>query len=320
MQAFRFTGVTKRWLALVTAVYLAGCARLLQPVGEQDGGTVPVDLRIEDRGRETVAVDSAVPQDVAILDTPGDASGDAPADLFAPDASCQPAPTVSTIALFRFEATGGTTMVDDTGQHDGTLVGAGIQRVPGRCGGALQVPTQGEHYGVIPDVTDWDLAVGSIDFWVWFDSQAPGVPRGVLCRDSAGNASEGHLLIRKACGGRLQVRHQVGGVSHYLCSSAPLSDERWYHVAINIGPPTMELLLDGVLQSGVGPISWYVDGTCTTHDDSCATPSPAPIGVNRNPWVVGAACSASDEGQATPIGFALGGKLDSLRISAQRIF
>jgi len=221
-----------------------------------------------------------------------------------------------TVALFTFEGSG-TTVTDVTGKHDGKLVGSGASRVSGKtgCGKAMSFPgATPPAYVEIPDSTDFDLSVGSVDYWVRFDATASGT-EGIVSRDASGTTNPGHFSMFRLCDGSLLLRLQDATNSWNQCSD-PISTKTWHHVGVNFG--------------GSGGLKFYVDGklasrttsiVCGTDTTTCGDTATAGISGNDNPWVLGAASWTSTEGAATPVKNPLAGRIDSFRISkATRIF
>jgi len=219
-----------------------------------------------------------------------------------------------TLALYTLEEGGGPATMDLTGIHQGSIVGTGIQRVPGipGCGQALQFPHTGTDFATIPNHPDWQRTSGSVDLWVRFDTPFQGEHyQGILSRDAAGTTKAGHFSIQRVCNGAITARVQAAGVSHEVCSD-PVAEGEWHRVGVNFGPPGLELYVDGQLAA---PSSQIICGKMVI---DCGGQTREGIDGNDNPWVIGASARTSGEGLATPVDNPLGGLVDSLRISSAR--
>ncbi len=242
------------------------------------------------------------------------------ADLLAPP-PCVDQPDGDTVALYTFEGSGNT-ITDTVGNNPGQIIGVGITRQSGKtgCGQALYVPSstvkETDTYVEIPNSSSWDLASGSVDFWVRFDAIAGILTRGIVSRDASGTEFPGHFTVSRACDESLVLRLQLSGDQHFYLCSDPVSDEDWHHVGINFGPLGMELFVNGIAASRSDPMMTITNGLCVQGTSSCGTGGVSGIDGNYNPWVVGATASVSEEGQAIPAKNALGGAIDSLRISS----
>lgn len=230
----------------------------------------------------------------------------------APSRTCVETPDAHTVALYTFPGSG-TTVDDATGQHPGAIVGTGVSRVPGRSGCGQAIAFAGaDGYVEIPDSPAWDLATGSIDFWLRIDAM-PGVDSkgGVISRDANLQAFSGHFSLYLACNGALGARLQTTVGDAFTCSST-LQAGVWYHVGVNFGSGPMEIYVDGA------PATQTASFTCGKLTFFCGTGTTTGIDGNNNPWTVGVASATSVEGLARPTNNPLTGAIDSLRISSVR--
>ena len=254
--------------------------------------------------------------------------GDAQPPVDAPDAPDAPGardagtgPCASrdadTIALWDFESGLPTVLRDVAGGHDGSGVrGPMAVDGPEGCGTALGLGgSEPPAYGVIPDSTDFHLAMGSIDLWVRYDGDlglASDPPRGILSRDATGKAP-GHFTLLLAGNGVLIVRVQTTGAEVVLCSDSPVTPSTWTHVGVLLGAPEVELWVDGRLQTRTG----FVTGRLAL--GACGETFDTGIAGNANPWVFGAGSWESAEGTGAPLaGYLAPAALDHVRISSVR--
>jgi len=245
-----------------------------------------------------------------------DAGADAPGDAARADSGpdgCPDGLDADTLALYDMEDLTGGVLRDLTGAHPGSFTGApqAVNGPPG-CGSAVRFA--GGAWALVPDAPEWDLEEGSVDLWVRPPApSATGSVLGVLSRDADNTARPGHLSIFYAPDGRVGVRLQTPA-SHMRCTEAAVPPGRWVHIGVNLGPPDMELYVDGVRQESTArfPLT-------ETIVYECGTPTASGISGNDNPWTIGASSGGSVEGEAQPVGgFLDGGAVDQLRISRVR--
>ena len=218
-----------------------------------------------------------------------------------------------TVALYRFDNIADLAR-DETGNHHGKVNGEPPSVVSGPCGSAIQFPDSAasDPFIEIPNSPDWDMEEGAIDFWLRTD--AAGL--GLLSRDAVQQLEPGHFTIGIADDRRIVVRVQ-DGVDHIVrCSTLPIAEAEWTHIAVNIGPPAVELYIDGELGLYQGQTTWPGNAGLTYQ---CGSSAGMGIAGNSNPWVLGASAANSEDGAATPTrAHLLGGAIDHLRISSRR--
>ncbi len=204
----------------------------------------------------------------------------------------------------------GTSLIDTFVAHPG-VAEQSPQVVPGVCGSALSFST-GERL-VIPDAPEWDLDSGSFDLWILPLGGAPTRMQGILSRDATGRDFPGHIAFIRASSGQVGVRIQGQASVAVVCSDDAVLTDRWTHVGVNWGPPTVELFVDGVAQDGTGilEVSDIAQRTCGVH-------SAASITGNDNPWILGVNGTATSPGSSDPTDFPFHGHLDEFRISSER--
>jgi len=262
----------------------------------------------------------------ASMDAAADA-GDASLDTQGPDAPDAPDATTSTVcpgvdpnavALYLLDGLVGGGLADEVGANPGRTVGGSLMFTPGpdpSCGNALTFGVFNADYAVVDDSTDWDIASGSIDFWLTVDVGVGGPPSlGILSRAALGSGMDGTLEVGVSAGRRFVHLLQSG--ESVLCTDAAIDDSDWHHVGINFGTPGTELWIDNVLQSGGGTVDVsFAPGTLT-----CGTVDPgAAISGNDFPWVIGASNKASTAGTTDNVeGFLETSAIDHLRISSAR--
>lgn len=220
--------------------------------------------------------------------------------------------------------------LDETGAHDGATYSGmpGTVAGPVGCGDALGVGPG--LAGVVEDAPAFDLALGSIDFWVRAPATDETIP--LLSRDASEAESE-HLTFflsgveteqGTAAWGHLVVRHQSMSTAAALCSEDALPVDDWVHVAYNFGPPHMELYIDGVLQESddtpVVPGGGIPACDGITNDPEVAgDPVPFVGGMQTSlPWFIAATAQGSNKVPPEPSAHMGGGALDEIRISAVR--
>lgn len=230
---------------------------------------------------------------------------------------CAP-PDDGTVALWDFESGLPSELIDVAGGHDGTLTaGAGAVASIDGCGSALSFAgSEPPAHGIVPDDAAFDLAVGSLDFWLHLDGDfgddtAP--TRGILSRDAMDSSRPGHMTVFATGGGSVVFRLQSPAGDVLLCSD-PIPRRTWTHVGIVFGPPEAEL---------------FIDGTRATRTDStwvpllgsiqCGIDGAGGIDGNDNPLVVGAASWLSREGAADAISSHIApAAIDHVRLSSVR--
>ena len=239
-----------------------------------------------------------------------------------PDAatSC-PGPVTASegvLALYTFDQDEGRAQVADVvGMHNGSVqLGLVVTTEgPEGCGRAFTFGSEGQYF-VIDDSPDWDLEVGSVDLWLWLPAEQ-GDNIGVFSRDVTNRETPGHFSFFVDVDGRAVVRVQPQDASSdnsndaVACSAAALPRQQWVHLAVNFGPPALELYVNGLLAAGEG---------ANAIDSSWACHQPGAYGIAGNdlPWVVGRSTFRSDATLETLEFPALYCAIDQLRISNQR--
>jgi len=223
-----------------------------------------------------------------------------------------------TIALWDFESGLPTSMVDVAGGHDGTIA-SGAMGTPsvGGCGTALLFGGSDPPAHVeVPDSPEFDLSVGSLDFWLRFDGEITNndAPmRGIISRDAMFTETDGHLAVMLTGDGTIVARIQTGSPHIYQCSER-IARGTWTHVGIVFGPPVAGLYVDGRRATRTDTITVPLLG-----DLQCGTNGSAGIAGNDNPFVFGAGAWSSAEGSATPLdGYLAPAAIDHVRLSSVR--
>jgi hypothetical protein len=207
----------------------------------------------------------------------------------------------------------------------GTSAGFDITTTTGPtdCGLALQVIAAREV--TIPYSEAYQLASGSIDLWVRPIVLSSGTSRVIVARDAGGNnPGDFTLFLHRASSGEYMfvVRLQSGDLSNngggtIRCSLDTLTTSTtWYHIAVNFGPPDLELLVGDVMQSRPGNI--MLNGEQMTCGQSTIG-QVSTVGINgaaQRPWFVG----YGDVFEAMTLQrvYLSSGGIDNFRISAQR--
>lgn len=226
---------------------------------------------------------------------------------------CSPAVDKDTLVLLTFETSSGSTYPSATGgKRHATVQGGSVTPVLNTlgCGKALRMTAANLAYLEIRHEGAFDLAAGSVDLWVLFDKPG-GV--GLVSKDASGTNQDGHLTLYRLCDGGIAVRQQHGGQSYHRCT-APVSDKKWMHIAVNFGSGGLKLFVDS--QEGTRSGGVACDSSVT-----CGGTVAESIAANKNPWVIGASSVGSADGVAEPVSAHLEGLIDSVRISkAPRTF
>lgn len=255
--------------------------------------------------------DGAAPEGVA-PDLSGDTASDGPRSDGALTRRGCPAPAAldaDTLALFTFDD-----VTDLTGNHTLTLLGSAALQVDPDCGGVARFPGQIDSYGEIPDHADWQIAEGSLDLWLRLESPGANEEADILSRDANNQALPGHLTLIRA-GEYLVARLQDDAKGQFHRCHKLALDEAWHHVGINLGPPDLQMFVDG---EEVAKIGGLIDIPQYDADVDCGASTTLGIQGNSNPWVVGAGARSSTEGKATPVGLPSRVAVDNLRVSKRR--
>ena len=235
-----------------------------------------------------------------------------------------PVDLAGTVALYTFDDDMEATFADSQGNNPGDLVGGtavDYRDGPQGCGKALSFDASKQIYGQIDNTADWDLPLGSVDFWVWpADNGVLGDVAGILSRDALGTVEGGHFTVyqwRHTTPDSIMARIQSlgDGLGNPLCSTEPLQFGRWNHVGVNFGPPRTELWVNGVKTDEIMQIPGF-DGVEII---DCNTPTEQGIDGNSNPWTVGVSTGLSIDGGTDGYFRPLtDGAIDHLRISNVR--
>jgi len=263
----------------------AGCGLLLDPDPirmPRDGGRPPVDIGV---------------------------------GVVYPPLGCGDPMDDATVALFRMNGLASGVLVDETGRHDGDILGGAAEETEGPMGCGPAMVTGNPIYGVVPPSPEFQLARGSVDMWVKLDPGRASCET-LLSRDAEFSERSGHFSIFAGSSNRIGLRLQSlsdqGSIVVFADDGAPV--DTWFHVGVNFGPEGVELFVDGVPKSGgiVGDCSDARGDACTGPD--CTTG----IDGNDNPFTVAVGSTASTEGTADSVRDYLSGAIDELRISSAR--
>lgn len=281
-------------------------------------GTPAVDGAADSAPDVDSHVDSVPPADLS----PPDTSVDTTADSALSIAPCSNLLDPATVALYTFEGGYGANRVqDETGDHDGSYIGS-MSKISGPTGCGNAVDFGAGEYATVPASSAWNLSVGSVSLWARFADSVSGATQGVLSRDASSSASgsqKGHFnIMRDGPLGRIIVRLQdAAGDDHYFCSDDVVPFGTWVEIAVNFGPPQVELYIDGVRATS--------SDTVTPTFNVAQPPAPCNpsytggIDGNNEPWLLGASAAGSEEGSVEPIGgWMTNGAIDHLRISSMR--
>jgi hypothetical protein len=230
------------------------------------------------------------------------------------------------VAYYPIDGDGDTTQITDRGPaalHGSVSAGSVATTTgPAGCGEALQIIDGRE--ASIPHDERFELASGSVDLWLRpIPLSSPSPTRVVIARD-LGNNNAGDLSVfehRLATAELiLIVRLQSGsttisGGGTYRCSHVTLTAGSWYHVAVNFGPPGLELYVDEVLQTGAQLTTLNGEaitcGTSTADQDAAA----GIAGATDKSWFLG----YGDVFETQVVRrFLSSGALDHIRVSSER--
>jgi hypothetical protein len=213
------------------------------------------------------------------------------------DATCGPE-REGVIAYYPIDGDSETLQITDRGPHGlhGSVSSGFVTTTtgPSTCHEGLLI-AEGREVS-IPHDDRFQLASGSIDLWVRpIPLSAVSPLRVVIARD-LGNNNPGDLTLfehRLATADLVfVVRLQSGdamnsGGGTYRCSAVTLVAGSWYHVAVNFGPPDLELFVDGALQTSTHVTTingeQIVCGTSTSGQSA----TQGIDGTPAKPWFVG---------------------------------
>lgn len=220
----------------------------------------------------------------------------------------------ATPALSRYDfedAEGATTLRDSRGLADAQVTGGAFASTPGPagCGNALFFGANGL-YAVIPNLPEWDLDEGSIDFWFRVPN-ATGT-YGILGRDHQGTDLPGHFSVWLTAERTVTLRLQGAGAVATVCSAEPLAVGEWVNVGVNFGPLGSELWVDRKLALRTG------DPRVETVVPECGGTTYDGIAGNEQPWVLGFDTSRSGDMLDGLLQHFDEGAIDALQISAER--
>jgi hypothetical protein len=215
-----------------------------------------------------------------------------------------------TVALFPMDGLLDGSLVDVVGGLDAALASPAAE-VEGPDGCGVGMEGNAASVATVGGDTALTLPEGSIDLYVWFPDTTPVAPVPALFYRTleVGGPLDPFGLVW-AADGRLVLRTGVAfdGVPHRgICSNEPVPRQTWVHVGVNVGPPGVELWIDGVRQAGIGRFD-QTGG----QPGSCDATGPAdPLPPGADPWFLGGA--PRDDGVS---GFF--GRIDQLRFASRR--
>lgn len=216
------------------------------------------------------------------------------------------------LARYDFEDEAGAgTLRDARSLADAQVVDGSFVPVPGPdgCGNALALGDAGL-FAQIPNLPDWDLDEGSIDFWLRVPEVAGAY--GVLGRDQLGTELPGHFSVWLTPDNTVTLRLQGATAHGTHCTDAALAPGQWAHVAFNFGDAGSELWVEGVLGTRIG------DPRIETIVPECGSSTTDGIAGNEQPWVLGFDTSRSGDALDGLLHHFSGGAIDALQISAVR--
>lgn len=193
---------------------------------------------------------------------------------------------------------------------------------PAPCG-ATALGFDGRSYAIIPHWDRWQ-EVRSVDFWLIAPTMTTaGRPRGILSRDANTHGDGGHLTVARSNSNRITVRVQPdrSRPEEEKRCSPPYDLTRWVHVGVNVGSPSLELWIDGVLvdEVGVDEVSENLATLGCSDDVEIHPTEPIDLCCTSAPWVLGGSNVESTEGTVDLLRDLLpDGAMDRLRFSTER--
>lgn len=152
------------------------------------------------------------------------------------------------IAFWRLADIVGITAVDETGDHDGTYVGAvalGMAGVFSGSGNDAVKFNGGSEFVEVPHSDDFLMNNGAVS--LWFNPQnVNNVNQNLISKDSSGYDSGGHFDVRQH-DTHIHVRLQSATVSYHLTSpvGSILNSGQWYHLVVSFGVDGLKLFING---------------------------------------------------------------------------
>jgi hypothetical protein len=170
------------------------------------------------------------------------------------------------VARYTFDESGGTAVVDQTGNGwDAILVG-GATRVQGVNGNAVRLSGDGQ-YTALPAGIVWNMYDFTLAAWVWLDS--PGAAQHLF---DFGTGTAGNMYLTPLSGTgavRFAITTNGPNAEQRINGTAPLPVAEWVHVAVTKSALVGTLYVNGV-QVGQNPnIGLY----------------PARLGNTANNWI-----------------------------------
>lgn len=151
------------------------------------------------------------------------------------------------IAYYKFEGTSGD-VVDETGNHDGSIVGSVTRGETGKIANCFGFPGTASDYVSIPDDAAWAMSAFTFSAWVKFDSFAAWYKGAIIAQDTGGGNTKKFLFGYDDDVGKLKVQVNDPGVcasGELLSDAVTINTGTWYHVAITKIGTTLTFYLDG---------------------------------------------------------------------------
>lgn len=158
-------------------------------------------------------------------------------------------PDVEERSLWKFNEGSGSGIEDSVGDNDGMLYGSAI-RVVGLDGTALDI-NGGNDRVTVPDDSSLDLdSEGSIEAWVRLDNY---VANGcIVYKGSLTDGSDKAYALEFDDARHVKlVGYNSAGTSQQTVSTTQLDDDKWYHVVGTWDSTSMDVYVNGVLDTTI---------------------------------------------------------------------
>jgi hypothetical protein len=220
------------------------------PPRDAGDGPAPADAPGDDTPPVEGAPDAPAPEDGPDAPpTPVDAP-DAPRDLPPDTGNPNPALGVGLVAHWRFDEAAGTTVRDSSGNDNtGTVLGT-TRFIPGRLGGALDVPTaDGNGVTVPPTASVETIGAGfTVAAWTFRTANRSSGLSNVLSRRAAGTTNNEYFALAFNTAGQLRgyLNTHLNPSPTPVTSALVVPLNQWVHVAFTFDGVVQRIYVNGV--------------------------------------------------------------------------